>query len=310
MRALRLHALNGPMQVDEVEEPTPATGETLVQMRYLSVNPIDIWATQGKAGGQPKMPFVPGVEGVGEANGQLVLVNGGGVGTLRDGVFQERAAVPDTVLTPLPKDVDPKQAAALGVAGATAWRVVHDFAQVTANDRVLVLGASGGVGTLVVQVARNTGAAVWGQTTNAHKTDVIREVGAQGVILATAETLRDAAKDVRPTVVIDALGDGFTGAAIDLLEPRGRLVIFGTSAGESGQLSLRNLYRKLLRVLGYGGLAATEEERQKAIQQVVAEVAAGRIHVVIDEVLPLDQANEAFRRVLQREGHGKLLLEI
>src|SRR5438067_10082879 len=114
MHALRLHELNGPMRLEEVEEPAAKAGETVVQMRYISINPIDIWATQGKAGAQPPMPFVPGVEGVGEANGKLVLVNGAGVGTQRDGVFQEKAAIPSSAISVLPDGIDPKQAAAMG----------------------------------------------------------------------------------------------------------------------------------------------------------------------------------------------------
>src|SRR5579862_2982695 len=145
MRAMRLHALNGPLQLDDVDQPAPGSGETLVHVRYISVNPIDIWATQGKAGPAPSLPFVPGVEGVGEADGRLVLVNGSGLGTVRDGVFQEYVTAPASATIPLPDGVDLQQAAAMGVAGTTAWRVVHDFAHVTKEDRVLVLGASGGV---------------------------------------------------------------------------------------------------------------------------------------------------------------------
>ncbi|MGH9208787.1 MAG: zinc-binding dehydrogenase, partial [Acidimicrobiales bacterium] len=124
----------------------------------------------------------------------------------------------------------------MGVAGVTAWRVVTELAQVNDSDRVLVLGASGGVGSIIVSVARRLGATVWGQTGDAAKQTWVRERGAENVVVIGAGGLREAVRELKPTVVFDPLGNGFTGAATDALEESGRLVIFGTSGEATGHI--------------------------------------------------------------------------
>ena len=142
----------------------------------------------------------------------------------------------------------------MGVAGTTAWRVVHEYAQVGRDDRVLVLGAGGGVGSLLVPLARNTGATVWGQVGDPGKRDFVRARGAAEVVLADAAGLAAAVTELAPTVVLDPLGDGFFAAAIEALEQGGRLVSFGTSAGPEVTFNAQRLYRKGLAVRGYNSL--------------------------------------------------------
>jgi NADPH2:quinone reductase len=238
-----------------------------------------------------------------------VVLHGGGLGITRDGTYRERAAVPEAAVIALPDQVDLAQAAALGVAGVTAWRLVHEVARVGPNDRVVVLGASGGVGVLLMQLARALGAEVWGQTSTAAKVDAIHEEGAHGVWVVGDDGLADARPPVAPTVVFDPLGDGYTALAIRILEVGGRLAIFGTSAGSRAELELRDLYRKGLSVLGYSGLASGREELAAALRACIDEVAAGRLHVRVDEVLPLERGEEAHQRLRDRKVRGKLLLE-
>ena len=308
MKAVRVHSFNQALRVDEVPEPTAAGDEQLVEMRYAAVNPLDIWVSQGRASG--KLPMIVGVEGVGTLDGQAVLVNGAGLGTARDGTYAEHVVAPPNALTKLSSNAALKQAAAMGVAGVTAWNVVHELAKVSSGDRVLVLGASGGVGSVVVQVAKNTGATVWGQTSASEKADILKEAGADNVVVAADSELAEKVKDFQPTVVIDPLGNGFTGAAIEAMAAGGRLVIFGASAGPVGEISLRAFYGKGLTMMGYVGLSLSDEVRTAALDKVLAELAAGRIRVHIDDILPLDQAAEAHRRILGRQVRGKLLLTI
>jgi NADPH2:quinone reductase len=196
----------------------------------------------------------------------------------------------------------------MGIAGLTAWNIVHEWARVNAGDRVLVLGASGGVGTMIVSLARAAGATVWGQTGSAGKTRVIEEQGAERAIVAEPTGLAEALGGFEPTLVLDPLGGGFVGPAIDALVPRGRYVTFGTSAGPEVTFNMQTMYRKGISLLGYGGFQLGREERRRGLEGTLAALARGDLRVRIDEVLPLERVNEAFERLAQRKVEGKLLL--
>ena len=165
MRAARLHEIGGTLQIDEIDDPVPADGEVVVDIDYASVNPLDIWITRGAPGvAAANLPWIPGTEGSGHLDGRPVLLRGAGLGVMRHGLYRERAAVPRSAVHDLPEGIDLAQAAGMPVVGITAWHAVHTCAQVTPDDRVLVLGASGGVGSVAVQLAAAAGATVWGQT--------------------------------------------------------------------------------------------------------------------------------------------------
>ena len=238
------------------------------------------------------------------------MVRGYGIGTARDGLWATAAVVPRAALIDVPEGVDLEVAAAMGVAGVTAWRTVSELARLEADDTVLVLGASGGVGSIIVSVAHALGATVIGQTGHESNRDWISERGADEVIVTDASGLADAvAGRRRPTVVFDGLGDGFTGAAIEALLPHGRLVIFGASAGPEGQVPLQSLYSKGLSIFGYAGLLESDEAMSAAIRDALQALAAGQLTVPIDSAVPLEQVNEAFDRIQQRKVRGKLVLD-
>jgi NADPH2:quinone reductase len=311
VRAARVHRFGNGVVVEEAPEPTPAEDEVVVEVLAAGVNPLDVWVTQGTvAGGSQPLPFVPGSEGVGRIDGRLVVLRGAGLGVMRDGTYAERVAVPRAALLDLPEGVDPQQAAVVPVAGGTAWALVHRVAQITPQDRALVLGASGGVGTLLLQLLRARGATAWGQTGNPAKVAFVEAQGAERVVLAGPGELAAAARELQPTVVFDALGDGFTKAAIEVLEPGGRLVLYGVSAGATQELDLRRLYRGSISILTYSGTTAPADRLVEATRAALDEVAAGRLRVSIDEVLPLEAAPEAHRRILERLVRGKLVLQI
>jgi NADPH:quinone reductase len=310
MHAVWLHEFNTPLRYEAAPEPRPGADEALVEVRYSAVNPLDIAVTRGTvAGGTQRLPFIVGSEGAGVADGKPVLVHGHGLGLLRDGTYAERVAVPRGALHPLPEGVDLQQAAALGIAGVTAWRAARDLAALQPADRAVVLGASGGVGSLIVQLAKGTGATVWGQVGSPDKAALVEGLGADRAVVATAATLVETVADLKPTVIFDALGDGFTGAAIEALQPHGRLILFGAAAGPRAEVQVASLYRKGLTVYGYGGFNEPPDRLAEGTEKVVAELMAGRLRVPIDEVLPLAQAAEAHRRLLDRAVRGKILLQ-
>jgi NADPH2:quinone reductase len=309
MRAARLHEIGGTLQLDLVEDPTPGPGEVLVEVAYAAVNPLDVWITQGGVGAAAaNLPWVPGTEGTGLLDGRPVLLSGAGLGVVRPGLYRERAAVPEAAVDELPDGVDLRQAAGIGVAGVTAWSSLHDRAQVQPEDRVLVLGASGGVGSLAVQLARAAGARVWGQTTSADKAAVVEAFGAERAVVADADQLVAAVAELEPTVILDGLGGAFTAAAVHALAPLGRIAIYGTSSDEVSSVPLRILYRKGATILGYAGLVLSDERRRSILAGLLDQVAAGTLHVAV-EVVPLAAAADCHRRILDREVTGKLILD-
>jgi NADPH2:quinone reductase len=310
MRAACLHELGGTLQLESVADPSPAEEEVLVEIAYASVNPLDVWITQGSIGAAAQhLPWIPGTEGTGYTDdGRPVLVSGGGVGVLRPGLYCEQAAVPRAAVTEVAEGVDLAQLAGLGVAGVTAWASLHDRAQLGPDDRVLVLGASGGVGSLAVPLAQGTAATVWGQTTQTAKVPVIEAAGADRVVVADAGGLADAVAELQPTLIMDGVGGAFTAAAVEVLAPRGRIVVYGTSADQVASLNLRVLYRKNGSILGYGGMVLPEDKRAAILAGLVAMVADGSLTVPV-ELVPLADAARCHQRILDREVTGKLVLD-
>src|SRR5262249_19334386 len=171
-------------------------------------------------------------------------------------------------------------------------------------------GASGGVGSMMVSIARATGATVWGQTGSRRKAAAIVQDGAERAIVSDPSELADEAREFQPTVVLDPLGGGFVAAVIEAIAPRGRVVSLGTSAGPEVTFNMQVLYRNNISLFGYGGMQLRREERRSGLQEALDALADGSIRVRVDEVLPLADVNRAFERLRDRDVQGKLLLDL
>jgi len=307
--AARLVDHGQPLHVEEVDLAEPGPQEVTMQVAFAGVNPVDMYAAQGQVAADAPVPRTLGTEGAGTVDGRRVMAHGHGIGTARDGLWASAAVVPRAALTDVPDGVGLREAAAMGVAGVTAWRTVTELARVQAGDTVLVLGASGGVGSAIVSAAHSLGATVIGQTGDEGNAGWIRQRGADHVVVADAGRLAGAVAGQHPTVAFDGLGDGFTGAVIEALEPHGRLVLFGTSAGPDGQVPLRSLYRKGITVLGYAGLLEPDDVMAAALRDALQALASGQMSVAVDAAMPLAEVNEAFDRIRQRRVHGKIVLD-
>lgn len=311
MRAARLHTIGGTVQLDsDVPDPIAGPGEVVVEMAYAAVNPLDIWVSRGAPGtAGDQLPWTPGVEGTGYVDGAPVLVRGGGIGVIRPGVTAERVCVPADAIVALPAGADLAQVAGIGVAGTTAYLSLHDRARVTGNDRVLVLGASGGVGAMAVRLAKVVGAVVWGQTGSEAKVSGIIASGADRAVVADAGALAAAVAELAPTVVLDGLGGPYVDAAVAAMAPGGRYVTYGTSADTQVTFDMRQFYRKGLSLLGYSGLILGPSGDRPALETLMALVADGQLGVPVGEVLGLGQLAEAHARILDRQVEGKLLID-
>jgi NADPH:quinone reductase len=310
VRAVRLHRHGEPLVVEDVRLPDPGAGEVLVELVYGGVNPVDTYVAQGSVNPDGPLPRTLGGEASGTVDGRPVLVAGESLGAARDGVWAQAAVVPEVAITELPEGVDARDAAAMGIAGLTALNVVRHLGRVAADDRVLVLGASGGVGSMIVSLARAAGATVWGQTGAPHKAAAITEQGAERAIVAGPDELADQIAEFEPTVVFDPLGGGFVAPVVATTAARGRIVSLGTSSGAEVSLNMRQLYRKALTVFGYGGMQLRREERRPGLREALEALADGSIRVRIDAVLGLEEVNRAFDRIRERRIEGKLLLDL
>ena len=309
-RAARLHRHGDPVVVEDVALPTSGAGEVLVTLRRAGVNPIDRYVAAGTVATDGPLPRTIGLEAAGEVEGSPVLVHGHGLGMVRDGVYAGHVVAPRDALVPVPAGVSMEQAAGAAIAGLTAYGVVVGLADVTPDDRVLVLGASGGVGLPIISLATGRGARVWGQTGNPAKADAIRELGAVDALIADADGLADAATQVRPTVVIDALGGSFTPAALSLLEQHGRYVVYGVSAGPEVTIDMRSVYRRSIHLLGYSGFGLTPDETRRRLDLVLAALADGTLRIPVDRTLPLDAVSTAFDALADRAVTGKIVLAL
>ena len=310
VRAARLLAHGEPLQVQSFMLPQPEPDEVWVELEYGGVNPIDSYIAAGRVAVDGPLPRTLGGEAAGRAEGRPVLVAGEALGAARDGVWAQAAVVPRAAVVPLPDGVETREAAAVGIAGLTAFNCVRELGRVSAEDRVLVLGASGGVGSMIVSLAHAAGATVWGQTSSQAKADGITAQGADRVIVGGPDALAAALPGLAPTVVFDPLGGDFVAPVVEGIEPRGRIVSFGTAAGAEVTFNLQLVYRKMLTLFGYGGMQLDRAQRRPGLEATLRAVRDGDLRIIVDSVLALEKVNEAFARIAERRVRGKVLLDL
>jgi NADPH2:quinone reductase len=298
-----------PLEVQQIELSTPADDEVLVELAYAGVNPVDGYNAAGRVAADGPRPRTLGAEAVGYVDGMMVVVAGGGLGSTRDGVFAEAAVVPRTSVVEVPDGVALREAAAVGIVGLTAYQAV-EITEIGPGDRLLVLAGSGSVGLAAISYAVSKGAQVWGQTGHEAKADAILSMGASRAVVTDAAGLTAQIQAFEPTAVIDSLGGEFTPAALAALAPRGRLLIFGASSGPESKVQLLQLYRKQQRILSYGGLIATVPERRAGIAGALAAIAGGQLRIHIGAERSLDEVNEAFGLITDRQVAGKVILKL
>ncbi len=320
MNAIRVHAVGGPevLRLEELPTPTPGRGEALVKIEAAGVNYTDLYYCMGWT--KAAVPFTVGVEGAGtvEALGPEVggLKQGDRVaytGSL--GAYAEYAAVPAGRLVRLPGGTDAHTAAAAMLQGMTAHYLCHSTYPLKSGEAALVHAAAGGVGLLLVQMAKMLGARVIGTVSTEEKARLARGAGADEVIIYTkadfeAETKRlTGGRGV--DVVYDSVGKTTFEKSLNCLAPRGYLVLFGQASGPVPPLDPQVLNAKgslFLTRPTLGNHTATSEELNERAGDVLGWVASGRLRLRIEATLPLAEAAEAHRRLAGRGTSGKLLL--
>jgi len=317
MRAIRVKAPGGPenMRYEEVEVPSPGAGEALVHIQAIGVNFIDIYHRTGLY--PLPIPFTPGSEAAGlvESVGPGVtgVHPGDRVAYSHVGSYAEKALVPAGKLVPLPEGIDARTAAAALLQGLTAHYLTTSTAPLKGGESVLIHAAAGGVGGLLVQMAKRLGARVFA-TASTSKLELAREAGVDHVIDYTradfeAEVL-ERTQGEGVDVVYDSVGRTTFQKSLRCVRVRGTLVMYGQSSGPVPPFDLLGLAKKsvfLTRPTLAHHVAARDELLWRA-GELFAALRSGGVKLRIHGELPLSDAREAHRLLEGRETRGKLLL--
>ncbi|MGC4941582.1 zinc-binding dehydrogenase [Kribbella sp. DT2] len=317
MRAIRLYEF-GPAEnltFEEVPDPVPAAGEVLIAVEAAGVHLLDTVLRQGTGGGgpvpPPTLPTIPGREVAGRIEsvgadvdpawaGKRVVVHLGPV----PGGYAEKAVARVESLYELPEHVSAAHAVATIGTGRTVTGVLEQAA-LTADDVVLVTAAAGGMGSLLVQSARNAGATVVGLAGGAEKVRQVRELGAQIVVDYRQADWVDQVVE-KPTVVLDGVGGEVGQRAFELLAVGGRILMFGWSGGGPVQITTADLMER--------GLSATWAIGPKLMHRLRELESEALRHTVEGEwaplvtSFPLSKAADAHRALENRETVGKVVL--
>lgn len=335
MRAVVLRELGGPemLRQEDVPDPQPGPGEVVVRLEAAALNHRDVWIRRGLYAGI-KLPIILGSDGAGQVAavgertdssllGQQVVINpsldwgadervqGPGfriLGLPDNGTYAQLVKVPAENLVPLSAGLTLEQAAALPLAGLTAYRAVVTRAGVQPGETVLVTGIGGGVATFALQFAKARGARVFATSGSDAKLAHAQRLGADGGVNYHAEAwpkqLVAAMGGEGPDVVIDSAGGSSFTSAIEIAKPGGRIVTFGATTGPAEQVEVRRIFWKQLSILG--STMGTGRE----FREMLALTAQHKLRPIIDRVLPLAEAHEAHRRMEQAEQFGKIVLRI
>lgn len=320
MKAIQVHQPGGPeaLQLEEIPLPEPGPGEVRVKLAAAGVNFIDTYHRSGAYPLEP--PFTLGMEGAGTVDavgdGVTAVSPGDGVAyAMHRGSYAEYALVPDWRLVPVPDNVTLDTAAAMMLQGMTAHYLTHDTYAIQSGDTVLVHAAAGGMGLLLVQLAKLLGARVIGTTSTREKADLARQFGADDVILYTetdfeAETLH-LTDDEGVHTVYDGVGKTTFLKGLNCLRPRGTMALYGQASGKVDPIDPQILNQKGSLFLARPSLAHHTRSREEITQRATdlfGWVASGQLTIRIDKTFPLAEAPAAHRYLEGRKTKGKLLL--
>ncbi|MET9711589.1 NAD(P)H-quinone oxidoreductase [Nocardiopsis alba] len=322
MHAIRIIEPGGPevLAWSEVPDPVPGEGEVLVDVAATAVNRADVSQRQGNYPPPPGASEYPGLECSGTivGSGPGAEATGWAVGDrvcalLTGGGYAERVAVPVGQLLPIPKGMDPVEAAALPEVACTVWSNLVMAGRLRAGETVLIHGGGSGIGTFAIQFARALGARVAVTAGSAEKLERCRELGAEITIDYRNESFSERMRaEGGADLVLDIMGGSYLGANLRSLTTGGRLVIIGLMGGRTAELDLGRMLVKRLSVQATTLRSRPAAEKAAIVSGVLEQVwplvEKGDIRPVVDRALPLEDAAEA-HRVMESSAHtGKILL--
>ena len=330
MKAIVLEAADKSVAWKEVTKPTLAPGEVLVQIKAAALNRRDYWITIGKYAGI-KYPTIIGSDGAGivaevgchedqQWLNKEVIINPSNnwgehpeyqgkdftiLGLPQDGTFAEYVKTKVEYLHPKPTHLTWEQAAAVPLAGLTAYRALFTKAKLHTGDKVLIVGVGSGTGTFALQWATAVGCQVFVTSGSGEKIEQAKKLGAAAGVSYKAQDWVQQLQQLAHgfDVIIDsAIGPDFD-KVLDLANPGARIVSFGATAGETGALPFRKIFWKHLQILGT--TMGTKEDFEAMLQLLNEH----QIIPVVDEIFPMNEANEAIKKMGNSSQFGKIVLQ-
>jgi NADPH:quinone reductase len=323
MKSWRFHEFGDikNLQLEEIPVPEPGKGEALIKLEYASLNPADRFLVEGKYPRPGTPPFAVGRDGCGVIErassggrfqkGQRVIVLRGEVGVQREGTLAEYAAVPEESLAPLPQGWNPQEGAAAPLVHLTAWQALVDEGGLTADKTVLITGASGGVGTAALSLAKASEARVVALSRNIEKRERLMQIGADFTFNSEDPDLvhhvRQALDGGQADIVVENLAGPFLQKSIQLTGYKGRICVVGMLAGLKSEITIGSFLFKRIHIIGIAVGNYAPGEAQAAWQKIVATLDQSRRRPFIDRIFPMGQVQEAFA-YLSTGPLGKVLI--
>jgi NADPH:quinone reductase len=322
MKAIRFHETGRPevLKLEDVEDLEAGPGEALVKVHTAGVNFADTLLRRGAYLTVPRLPEIPGFE----ASGVVAAIGAGvdkrlagqRVAVLAERAYAEYMKVEAGRLIPLPDPLSFDDGAAFPVQALTAYHMLYTMDRIDPGDSVLIHAAAGGVGLLAVQMAKLAGARVFGTTSSEQKAKLVKEMGADEVILYSkvdfAGEIERLTQGRGVRLVLDSVGKATLRGGLKSLAPFGHLISYGGASGPPEAIEVRSLYEKSLKVSAFWlmTLPRTPETAARGIQQVTEWISSGKLRLVVGLKLPLAEAAEAHRQMESRQTIGKILLTV
>jgi len=318
MKAIQVHNFGGPeeLKLEEIPTPKPAAGQVLVRIHAAGVNPYDTYMRAGTYAVKPPLPYTPGSDAAGviEAIGEGIkkVKAGDRVYTARTltGAYAEYALTLEDQVYRLPEKISYAQGAAVYVPYATAYHALYHSAQAHASETVLVHGASGGVGTATVQIARAAGLTVFGTASSAKGLDMVTREGAHQVFDHSkpgyTDQIMQATAGRGVDIIVEMAAHLNLAADLKMLATNGRVII----VGNRGEITInpRDLMARRASARGFTLWALTPAETADVHAALEAGMENATLRPIVNKELPLAEAPRAHREVLEPGAHGKIVL--
>ena len=318
MKAIQVHEFGAPdvMKLEEIPTPKPGPGQVLVRVKAVGVNPYDTYMRSGGYAIKPSLPYTPGSDAAGTVEtvgaGVSRVKPGARVYTARSitGAYAEFAIALESQVHPLPERVSFAQGAGVWVPYGTAYHALHHFARARAGEVVLIHGASGGVGTAAVQIARAMGLTVFGTAGTEKGLELAKREGAHQVFDHRAsgyqESILKAAGGHGVDIILEMLANVNLGADLKLLATNGRVIVIG-SRGDVN-ITPRDLMSRRGSILAFTLWSISETEERETHAGLIAGLENGTLRPVVGKELPLAAAVQAHKDVMTPGAFGKIVL--
>lgn len=317
MKAIRVNELGGAdkLTLEEIEKPTPAADEVLIKVVAAGINYADTMMRSGNYLTKPDLPFTLGYEAAGtieELGGGVTNLQKGQrvLATTSSGGYAEYATAKAKTVMPIPDELGDGEANALLVQGLTALGLLNET---KSGQTILVHAAAGGVGTLLVQLAKHKGLKVIGTASSEEKLQLVADLGADYAINYSEE---DWTEEVLKATdgegvdwLIEMVGGDIVAKNLKVLAKHGTMWIYGSASGEDFKVSVLSLMAKNHAIRGYWLMNESIENRIRFTKELLENLGAGRLKIQVTE-FPLEQAREAHEAIENRKTTGKVVLKI